>query len=125
MATPESKAKAALAAYLISIGCCPAAKALTANSSTTGWFFSPVPMGRGVAGVHDTILTYRGHFGSIEVKAPGRRGEPHRGMSAHQHHQERAITLSGAFTMVFDGGEDDWQTLKGWIAEIDSKEGVK
>jgi len=116
--TPENKVKKELRSYLEMIGCVPAAKAALATPAHHGWYFMPVPMGTGVSGIADVIGHYKGRLFAIEVKAPGRRGQKDRGMSAHQVHQSEAIRLSGGFSMCFDGGEYDWLVLKNWVKEV-------
>ena len=122
MATPENKVKDDLKTYLISIGCCPASKAVAVTADTvcpTGWFFMPQGAQYGTNGVADIVGHYRGYFFAIEVKAPGRRGEERQGLTKLQENQMFVLEISGAFSIPFDGEEDCWTTLKAWIKEVD------
>jgi hypothetical protein len=120
--TPEGAVKKTLRDYLISIGCIPASQASEATFANTGWFFWPVPSGMGVAGIADVIGHYKGRFFSLEVKAPGRKGQKNRGMSPAQKHQLDAILKSRGYAYVFDGSEEDVKALKNWVEGIDKKE---
>ena len=82
------------------------------------WHYAPIQNGLGEHGIHDRIgcvpivVTQEmvgkkiGVFVSVEAKAPGRRGEPRRGMSVHQQRQMDAIYAAHGFTVVCDGPED-------------------
>lgn len=83
-----------------------------------GWSYAPVQNGYGEHGIHDRVgcvpvlITQDmvglviGEFVSIECKAPGRRNEPRRGMSAHQEEVMDKIYDAGGKTIVCDGQED-------------------
>ena len=88
-----------------------------------GWHWAPVSNGMGVHGVADRVgcipLTVTpamvgcriGVMVAIESKRPGRRGEPRRGMSQHQHDHMVDIKAAGGFSICCDGYED--------LAELD------
>lgn len=117
--TPEGKVKSDHANYLQMIGCVPASKAALATKAHKGYYFDPVPTGMGVAGIHDRQGHYKGRYFSIEYKAPGRRNEANRGMTAQQKHQYDAINFSGGLAMVYDGEEDDKAVFKAWVRSVD------
>lgn len=119
--TPEGKVKQDHAKYLVKIGCVPAAQAARATAAHKGYYFDPVPTGMGVSGIHDRQGHYQGFYFSIEYKAPGRRGEKNRGMTAQQKHQYDAINLSGGFASVFDGEEDDVLEFAEWVRSVNEK----
>ena len=102
-ATPENKVKKDLKKYLDSI------PNLFYYSATAGQYST--------SGIPDIVGCYLGEFFAIEVKAPGRRKEKDRGASALQMIQMGKIRVSGGFTMVFDGEDDDWAVLKEWIEQ--------
>jgi len=83
-----------------------------------GWSYAPVQNGLGVHGIHDRVgvvpvlitpdMVGRkiGAFVSIECKAPGRRGEPRRGLRMHQLLVGEKIREAYGLTVVCDGQED-------------------
>jgi hypothetical protein len=83
-----------------------------------GWSYAPVQNGLGVHGIHDRVgcipiivtpeMVGRriGLFVSIEAKAPGRRNEPRRGMSAHQQNNMEEILDAAGLSICCDGVED-------------------
>ena len=82
------------------------------------WHYAPVQTPLGVHGIHDRIGCVPvvvtpdmvgkriGLFVSVESKRPGRRGESHRGMSAHQLANLTEINAAGGFSVCCDGYED-------------------
>lgn len=82
------------------------------------WHYAPIQNGLGVQGIHDrigcvpVIVTPEmvgkriGLFVSVECKAPGRRGQKDRGMSAHQIKHLFAIREAGGIAICCDGYED-------------------
>lgn len=82
------------------------------------WHVAVVQNGLGVHGIHDRVgavpltvtpamvgMTF-GLLVSVEAKKPGRRGEPRRGMSAHQQQHLDAINKAGGVSICCDGLED-------------------
>jgi len=82
------------------------------------WHYAPIQNGLGVHGIHDRLgavplritpamvgMTF-GLFVSVESKAPGRRGEQRRGMSAHQQINLDLINKAGGVSICCDGYED-------------------
>jgi len=86
--------------------------------SRGAWSYAPIQNGMGVHGIHDRIgcvpvvITSDmvgmklGVFVSVEAKAPGRRGEAARGMSAHQARNLKEIREAFGASIVCDGQED-------------------
>lgn len=86
--------------------------------SVNAWHYAPIQNGLGVHGIHDRIgcVPVRitpdmvgktvGLFVSVEAKRPGRRGEPRRGMSAHQENNMRDIQAAGGVSRCVDGVAD-------------------
>lgn len=82
------------------------------------WSYAPIQNGLGEHGIHDRIgcvpvvVTEEmvgkqiGLFVSVEAKAPGRRGEPRRGMSAHQQLKLEEIRKAGGISICCDGAQD-------------------
>lgn len=82
------------------------------------WSYAPIQNGLGAHGIHDRVgclplvVTPEmvgktiGLFVSIEAKKPGRRGEPRRGMSVHQHDMMEAVRRCGGVAICCDGLED-------------------
>ena len=66
----------------------------------------PVSMGMGAHGIPDCIGCYNGVFFAVEVKAPGRRGQKHRGCSALQVMQIKNIRMAGGIAAIVDGPEE-------------------
>jgi hypothetical protein len=89
--TPEGKVKSLIDTFLKRIG---------------AWYFKPVSNGLGAHGVPDYVCCYKGLFFTIEAKAPGRRGEKHRGCSGLQVMQMEKIRAAGGLAFVVDGEED-------------------
>lgn len=86
--------------------------------SVHAWHYAPIQNGLGVHGIHDrvgcvpVVITQDmvgktfGLLVSVEAKAPGRRGEPRRGMSMHQYNNGRAINAAFGVAWCVDGRED-------------------
>ena len=117
--TPENKVKQSVRELLAEYAVYEAKDSLYVTPAWKGWYFMPVPMGVGIAGIHDFIGHYKGKFFSIEAKAPGRRKEENRGCSAHQEAHRVAILTSGAASFVVDG-EDDLRTVEAWLRSVDA-----
>ena len=105
--TPENKVKKALKSFLDSL------KPEMCYYSASAGAFS-------VGGVSDIICCYRGCFLAIEVKAPNRRTESARGLSALQLAFFKQVVSAGGAAIVFDGGLDDWNDLRNWINSVNS-----
>lgn len=101
--TPENDVKKKLKKYLDEI------PYLFYYSATAGAYST--------SGIPDIVGCHNGRFFGIEVKAPGRRGEKTRGASGLQVLQMLKIRAALGFTMVFDGEEIDWITLRNWLEE--------
>jgi hypothetical protein len=82
-ATPESKVKAKIRAWLKARGI---------------WYCTPIGTGFGNNGVPDFLCCTGGRFIAIEAKAPGKRGST----TALQRDQLAAITASGGLAVVID-----------------------
>lgn len=112
--TEEGRIKSATEAYLTSIGILPAGKAVLVTPANTGWYFKPVSNGMGVHGIPDYLFHYRGRFGSIETKVPGKDPTP------LQAHQIKAINTTGAVAFVVRRVEDlAW--VETWRKKIDAE----
>jgi hypothetical protein len=83
--TPEGKVKKEVKAYLASL-------------KDHCWFYMPVPMGYGRAGVPDFIGCYKGRFFSIETKAPGKKED----ITAWQLREAAAIRAAGGLCIITD-----------------------
>jgi hypothetical protein len=81
------------------------------------WQFWPVSNGMGKHGIPDCIFCYRGRFGSIECKKPGRRGEEDQGLSSQQVRQGAAIQQAQGNFRIVDGWADI-KLLKQWLEEV-------
>ena len=91
MATPEAKVKKIVREALKKLG---------------AWQYWPVSNGMGMHGVPDVLFCFRGRFGAIEVKAPGRRNQERRGCTALQVAQMKKIAESDGFVTVVDCEEE-------------------
>jgi hypothetical protein len=85
------------------------------------WQFWPVSNGMGKHGIPDCIFCYRGRFGSIETKKPGRRNEENQGLSAQQYQQGTEIQQAMGNFRIIDGWADI-ELLKQWLDRV--KEGA-
>ena len=79
------------------------------------FYYSAAAGAYSTSGIPDIIGCHEGEFFAIEVKAPGRRKESHRGASALQVRQMNKIFEAYGKAIMFDGGADDWTALKNWI----------
>lgn len=82
------------------------------------WSYAPIQNGMGEHGIPDrvgcvpVVVTEAmvgkkiGLFVAVECKAPGRRQEPRRGMSANQDEKRQAIRDAGGIAICADGAED-------------------
>jgi len=103
MATPEGKVKALLRKVLKPFGV---------------WMYAPVSNGMGAHGIPDYVCCVPlvvtpdmvgkklGLFVGIETKAPGRRGQPDRGLSKMQVMQKKRIMDASGYYFVVDGMDD-------------------
>jgi len=102
-ATPEGNVKRVLISYL--------------RSLPNTFYYSAAAGPYSTTGIPDIVGCCGGKFFAIEVKAPGRRGQANRGASGMQVQQMSKIAASGGFTMIFDGGDDDWEKLKAEVCD--------
>lgn len=98
--TPEGRVKAAIRAFLVSIGCRPAGG--TRPTSVSGWFYFPMQNGMGVVGIPDIVGCYKGRFFAIEVKAPGKKSN----VSKNQVLRIQEIHEAQGLVFVADGVDD-------------------
>ena len=91
MAAPEAKVKKIVREALKKLG---------------AWQYWPVSNGMGMHGVPDVLFCFRGRFGAIEVKAPGRRNQERRGCTALQVAQMKKIADAGGDVWVVDCQEE-------------------
>lgn len=97
--TPEGKVKAKLKKYLKEIG---------------AWQYWPVSNGMGRHGIPDCIICYKGHFLSVECKAPGKHP------TALQMKEGESIDAAEGVWLVFDGDDMRLDVLKEIISRIRS-----
>ena len=83
MATPESKVKERVRAYL---------------KSEKVWFYQPMQNGMGRVGIPDFVCCWNGKFLGIETKAPGKRGAT----TANQERVLQEIKDHGGLSIVVD-----------------------
>lgn len=83
MATPESKVKAKVKAYLVSLG---------------AWYSMPIGSAFGKAGIPDFLVCHQGRFYGIETKAPGKRGNT----TTMQDREIAGINAAGGIALVVD-----------------------
>lgn len=93
------------------------------------WSYAPIQTAMGEHGIHDRVACVPvtitetmvgktvGLFVSIEAKRPGRRNEPHRGLSANQARIMGEISQARGITFTCDG-EEDLQMFNDWIGSI-------
>ena len=92
--TPEGKVKAKVCAWLKENGV---------------WYFMPVQMGMGRAGIPDIIACIKGHFVAIECKAG--KGTT----TALQDRELGSIRTSGGLAFVVSDDEDSFQTMSNTV----------
>lgn len=110
--TPEGEVKKVIKSYLEMIGCIPASRAVAVSARHCGYYFMPVPNGRGVNGIPDFIGHYKGRFFAIEAK------EERKDPTALQQHQLSAINISGGESFVVRG-LDDLDELRDFVRHVD------
>jgi len=90
-----------------------AKKKLKAILDAAGVLHFPIPAtGMGVSGISDRIGVKDGIMICVEAKRPGRRGEANRGCSALQAKFLYDVAKHEGVAVVFDGEDDDVNTLK-------------
>lgn len=112
--TPEGEVKKVIKSYLEMIGCIPASRAVAVSARHCGYYFMPVPNGRGVNGIPDFIGHYKGRFFAIEAK------EERKDPTALQQHQLSAINISGGESFVVRG-LDDLSEFRDFVRAVDLK----
>ena len=95
MSTPEATLKAKIRDYIKSIG---------------GYYFAPVQVGMGVAGL-DIYACIKGKFVAIEAKAPGKYSHPLNGCTPRQLFVLNAIHNAGGIAIATDSLEHTKQVL--------------
>jgi hypothetical protein len=112
MSTPEGQVKDRVKELLAEFKIIPAKSVGKKHMPKFfGWYFMPVKNMLGVAGVPDVIGHYRGHFFSIETKAPGKKPT---GLQALQ---IELIRNSGGKVFVVDG-EISLRKVQTWLLGI-------
>jgi len=95
--TPEGKVKRDLKKELIGAGVHPWSDVGTgAVRDAVGVFYMPVAGAFSVHGIHDFVGNYKGHFWSMETKAPNNPSDE----TVHQGYFRMAISATGGFALT-------------------------